>query len=96
MGSRGEDVSPPAHRSEHRSRVLHHGGGELPGPGRGAAPTGPEEDPVVYRVEDSAPPGTVLHVWQHHMERLAVSENQHQHSRSVPGLRRHGTRLEVI
>lgn len=69
-------MSPPPRVPQHLPGFLHHGGGELPGGGRGSAGGGPEEDGVVQLLEGVPPAGSVLHAGEHLLERPALLENQ--------------------
>lgn len=88
-------MSPPPCRSQHLPGLLYHRGGELPGPGRGSAGGGTEEDGVVCLVEGGSPAGPVLHAGKHLLERPALPQNQSQHQGGVPGGRGHGPGVEV-
>ena len=60
---------------EHLPGLLHHGGGELPGPGRGAPGGGPDPDGMDQLLEADPSVGAVLHAGQYLLERLALCED---------------------
>lgn len=88
-------MSPPPRASQHIPGLLHYRGSELPGPSRGSARGGQEENGVVHLVEVDSPARPVLHAWKHLLERPALCQNQSQHQGRVPWRGGNGAGMEV-